>query len=33
MSGVKWLYISNDEKVFKVPNPKNNRYKSVKELA
>lgn len=33
MGGVKWLYISSDEKVFKVPNPKHNRYKAVKELA
>lgn len=33
MSGVKWLYISKEDKVFKVPNPKNNKYKAVKELA
>lgn len=33
MSGTRWLYISNDLKVHKVPNPKNSKFKPIKELA
>ncbi|MCL1694585.1 hypothetical protein [Lysinibacillus sp. BPa_S21] len=33
MSGVKWLYISKECKVYKVPNPKNGKFKELKELS
>jgi hypothetical protein len=33
MSGVKWLYISEDAKVYALPNPKQNDFKPVPELA
>lgn len=33
MSGVRFLYISQEGKVFRVPQPKNNRFKAVQELS
>lgn len=33
MSGVKWLYISEDTKVYALPNPKQDDFKPVPELA
>ncbi|MGE7986088.1 hypothetical protein [Lysinibacillus fusiformis] len=33
MGGIKWLFISKEHKVFKVPNPKNGRFKEIKELS
>ncbi|MGE7921335.1 hypothetical protein ACQKM9_20705 [Viridibacillus sp. NPDC093762] len=33
MSGVKWLYISTENKIYKVPNPKNGKFKEIKELS
>ncbi|WP_374019097.1 hypothetical protein ABU162_04990 [Paenibacillus thiaminolyticus] len=33
MNGTRWLYISNDFKVYRVPKPKNHVYKSIRELA
>lgn len=33
MSGVKWLYISSDYKIYKVSQPKDRVFKAVKELA
>lgn len=33
MGGIKWLYISKENKIYKVPNPKNGRFKEIKELS
>ncbi|WP_155592052.1 hypothetical protein [Lysinibacillus cavernae] len=33
MGGIKWLYISKENKVYKVPNPKNGKFKAIKELS
>lgn len=33
MSGVKWLYISKQNKVYKVPNPKGWKFKEIKEIS
>jgi hypothetical protein len=33
MSGIRWLFISEDCKVFRTYEPKNNEYKPIKELA
>ncbi|WP_458125859.1 hypothetical protein [Paenibacillus sp. Z3-2] len=33
MSGSRWLYLSNDLKVHRVPKPKNSKFKPIKELA
>ncbi|MFJ8102716.1 hypothetical protein [Lysinibacillus sp. NPDC096212] len=33
MGGIKWLYISEENKIYKVPNPKNGRFKEIKELS
>lgn len=33
MGGIKWLYISKENKIYKIPNPKDGRFKEIKELS
>lgn len=33
MGGIKWLYISKENNIYKIPNPKNGRFKEIKELS
>lgn len=33
MGGIKWLYISKENKIYKVPNPKNGIFREIKELS
>jgi len=33
MGGIKWLYISEENKIYKVPNPKNGKFKEINELS